>query len=86
MKSPTRTSVRWLNAAQAAEHLGFPTVGAFHTWLCRERQKGTLPLTVHWLRGRMRFREVDLDRCIEAEPQSTSAPQTVLRVLTGGRS
>lgn len=62
--------VPWFTAVQAATYLGFPSVGAFHTWLHRQRKAGTLTLTVHWFRRRMRFRQTDLDRLIEPEAQA----------------
>jgi len=70
-----KTSVAWLTTAQAAAHLGFvksdgsPNVGAFKAWKCRTKQKPRQ----YWLGGRLRFRVVDLDRCVEAEPEQGSA-------------
>lgn len=70
MKSQTKTAVKWFNTASAAVHLGFvdlagqPKLKAFYQFLRTTKN----PPTVHWLAGRMRFREVDLDRCLEPEP------------------
>lgn len=75
MKSATKTHVAWLNTDQAAAHLGFKTTKAFRVWLDRRRASGKRDPKVHWLTGRMRFREVDLDACVDVEPQEkTSAP------------
>lgn len=70
-------TVPWLTSAEAARHLG-KSVGAFHVWLHRKRAMGQ-PVRVHWLDGRMRFRQTDLDRCVEPE----RAPG--LKLVRGGR-
>lgn len=73
--------VAWLSARQAAEYLGFvdnagvTMIKAFYAW----RSKAPNPPKTHWLGGRMRFRRVDLDRCVEVE---TEAPALA---LVGGR-
>lgn len=63
-----------MTSAMAAEHLGFmkdgkPNVVAFAKWIKRERRRPHTRLRIHWLVGRMRFRQVDLDKCVEPEPQ-----------------
>lgn len=66
----------WLTTAQAAAHLGFvdehgqPNVRAFTTWKWRMAQKRT-PVATHRIRGSrsLRYRQVDLDRCVEPERQ-----------------
>lgn len=75
MKSATKTHVAWLNSHQAAAYLGFRTTKAFRVWLDRRRAAGERGPKVHWLAGRMRFREIDLDACIDVQPHEThSAP------------
>lgn len=54
-------TVPWLTADDARQHLGLPTLGAFYTWKHRAKPR------TYWLRGRMRFRQVDLDACVEVE-------------------
>lgn len=81
-----KTSVAWLNSEAAAVHIGLvdaegrPKLGAFHTWVCRARKRG---LKAHRLGGRLRFREVDLDRMVEAEPDAL--PEGKGLRLIGGR-
>lgn len=67
MNSAVR-GVPWLSTKKAAEHLGFPSVAAFHKWIQEERKQPKSKLRVHWLRGRMRFRASELDACVESEP------------------
>jgi hypothetical protein len=80
-------NVAWLSAAAAAIHLGYvferdvvkngvvehkagdPNLNAFYVWKHRAQPK------THWLRGRMRFRVVDLDACVEAEPAPAARPK-----------
>jgi len=57
-----QTHVAWLTADEARQYLGFKTMNAFYTWKCRTRPKA------YHLRGRLRFRQVDLDACVEPEP------------------
>jgi hypothetical protein len=82
-----KTFVTWLDSAQAAQHIGLvdadgnPKLAAFHVWVWRARKRG---LKVHRLGRRLRFREVDLDRCVEAEPDALPESKS-LRVLRGGR-
>lgn len=70
-------SVPWLNSEQAAKYLGLvdadgnANLPALHTFVHRARKTGRL--RVHRLGGRLRFREVDLDRAIEAEPEPLPA-------------
>lgn len=66
--------VGWLTADQAREYLGLPTLAAFYVWKFRAKPR------TYRLRGRLRFRQVDLDRCVE-EALPASQP---LRVV-GGR-
>lgn len=71
--------VKWMTSAQAAVHLGFvksdgsPNLNAFLVWKHRAKPRA------YRLRGSLRFREVDLDACLE--PEDVAAP---LR-LVGGR-
>lgn len=73
------TGVQWLTSELAAIHLGFVNpdgtakTAAFKTW-CQRRKPRT-----YWLDGRKRFRVVDLDRCVEIEPD------TPMRVVRGGQ-
>lgn len=68
-KAPTSPGhVEWLSSELAAVYLGFadpvtgaPKMTAFETWKARAKPQQ------HRLRGSLRFRRVDLDRCIEAE-------------------
>lgn len=58
--------VEYLRSEDAALYLGFttkegkPNLAAFKTWRWRFKPK------TYKLAGRLRFRRVDLDRCIEA--------------------
>lgn len=82
--NPKARGVRWLNAEAAAVHLGFadaqgrPKMRAFYSW----RQRATRPPKTHWLAGRMRFREVDLDACVDVVAPESARP---LRVIRGGQ-
>jgi len=86
---PSSSGVRWFSTAEAATHLGFvkpdgtPKLQSFYMFLQVERQRKPRRLTVHWLHGRMRFRQVDLDACLEPEPETAAAAP--LRVMRGGR-
>lgn len=66
-------TVAWLSAEQAAVHLGYvhadgtPNLPAFYQWKHREKPRAFR------LRGRLRFRQADLDRCLEPEPQVVAA-------------
>lgn len=78
-----KTHVEWLSARQAATHLGFvddagePQMNRFYVWKHRHRPK------THRLGGSLRFRVVDLDRCIEAEPEPLPASKRLK--LVGAR-
>lgn len=72
-------TVPWLNTERAAEHLGFPNVRAFRKWL--ERQPTDRPRR-HYIGRRLRFREVDLDACVES---ARTVEQPVKLTLVGGR-
>ena len=69
--------VAWLSSAQATDYLGFPSQKAFLRWL--ERKPGTLRR--YRLGRRLRFRQVDLDSCVE-EVLDAVARLTLVR---GGR-
>lgn len=63
-------TVAWLTCQQAAVYLGYvradgtPNMNAFYIWKRRAQPKA------HRLRGAgLRFRQVDLDRCLEPEPR-----------------
>lgn len=60
--------VAWLDTRSAAAHMGFRTVSAFHKWLQGERKSGRTRVKVYWLGNKMRFREANLDACMEPEP------------------
>lgn len=83
MKSATKTSVAWLSAEQAALHLGFvdaagqPEMRRFYKFLQRHKPKA------HRLGRSLRFRQVDLDACVEAEPEKKAG---ALTLLAGGRA
>lgn len=68
MKPETR-GVPWLTVEEAARHLGFkkkdgsPSVRAFYVWLQRAARKPK----VHRLGRRLRFRQTDLDACVEVQ-------------------
>lgn len=79
MKSTTKTHVAWLNTDQAADYLGFPSGAAFRRWL--ERCPAEQRPSVHWIGSRMRFRAVDLDKCVDVEP----AAVPTLTVVRGGK-
>jgi hypothetical protein len=72
--------VAWLTSAQAAVHLGYvhedgsPNLGAFAVWKHRARPRA------YRLRGRLRFKQVDLDVHLQPEAQPTR-----LRVVGGQR-
>jgi hypothetical protein len=53
--------VGWLTADQAREYLGLSTLAAFYVWKCRAKPR------TYRLRGRLRFRQVDLDACVTNE-------------------
>lgn len=74
--------VAWLSSAQAAAHLGFRTLKSFHRWL--ERQPADSPRR-HYLGRRLRFRQVDLDVCVESDPQAVDAVTPLRLVSKGGR-
>jgi len=89
VKSATRRTVEWLTASHAAAHLGYvkedgtPNLSAFYVFLHRERKRTDSRLRTHWLRGRMRFRRVDLDACLEEQPRVESRGS--LRLMRGAR-
>jgi len=66
--------VPWLSSEQAAIHIGYvkpdgtANLDAFYMFVSRERRKPKTRLRVHWLRGRMRFRQTELDALLEPEP------------------
>lgn len=76
--------VAWLSARQAAIHLGFvddrgePQMNRFYVWRCRHQPR------THRLGSSLRFRAVDLDACVEAEPEALPAGKG-LRVVGGRR-
>lgn len=74
-KPAVMAPVRWLSAREASAYLDFPSVVAFHRWAQRERRKAQPRLRVHWLGRRMRFRQVDLDACLEPEPMRSDRPR-----------
>jgi hypothetical protein len=82
-----KDTVAWLNSEQAARYIGLVDadgnvkLGAFHVWVHRGRKRG---LKVHRLGGRLRFRAVDLDRVVEAEPAPVPASKA-LRLVGGAR-
>jgi hypothetical protein len=80
MKSATKTCVPWLTAADAAEYLGFGTgplaLRRLYDFRRRHRPK------THRLGSSLRFRQVDLDACIEVEPD-VIAP--ALKAIAGGK-
>jgi hypothetical protein len=59
--------VAWMTSAQAAVHLGYvhadgsPNLGAFAVWKHRAKPRA------YRLRGRLRFKQVDLDACVTNE-------------------
>lgn len=59
--------VAWLTSEQAAQHLGFPNAKAFRKWL--DRQPAHRPRR-HYLGRMLRFRQVDLDACVETVPET----------------
>lgn len=61
--------VSWMNVEQASVHMGFRTIAGFESWVRRELADSKTPLRVYWLRGRRRFRQVDLDACVELDPR-----------------
>ncbi len=77
-------AVEWLSSRSAAIRLdyvhedGTANLNAFHQFLHRERKRKGSKLTVHWLRGRMRFRAVDID----ALNQPEAAPARIAIVRT----
>ena len=87
MKSETRTHVEYWNPERAAIYLGYThtivqdgvviqtaNLTAFRAFLYRCKPK------VHWIAGRKRFRQIDLDRCVEA-PQE----ERQLSLVRGGK-
>lgn len=72
-------TVPWLTADEARQHLGLPTLNSFYVWLHRERKRVPKKIRVSWLRGRMRFRETNLDACMEPEREVT---RTTLRMVS----
>ena len=65
--------VAWLSSEAAAIYLGFvdaegtPTMNAFYIWKHRYQPRA------YRLGGRLRFRQVDLDRMVEAVPVRASS-------------
>ena len=79
MKPETR-GVPWLTVEEAARHLGFKSVGAFHTWMYRAKKDPNVTAPrVHRLGRRIRFRQVDLDKCVEEERDSEPRLRLVQR-------
>jgi hypothetical protein len=62
---------------------GDVNVDAFYQLLYVERRRSPQRLKVHWLRGKKRFRRVDLDALLEPE---SGAPSQGLRVVAGRTS
>jgi hypothetical protein len=63
---------------------GDVNVDAFYQLLYVERRRTPRRLTVHWLRGKMRFRRVELDALLQPESESESSSEsasTGLRVV-----
>lgn len=56
----------YLTAAEAAAHLKFPSLGAFHTFLYRRRKAGRA-VTTHRRNGRLLFRLSDLEAALTVE-------------------
>ena len=75
-----KTSVAWLSTEQAAEHLGFKTLRAFYRFL----ETSSRPPRRHYLGRRLRFRQVDLDACVEVALDTNSA-RPRLRIVNRGR-
>lgn len=79
MKSEAN-GVPWLNSYDAAKHLGFTepdgtvNTGAFLKWLARRPKHRPRR---HKLGRMLRFRQVDLDACIETLPETTKALRLV---------
>lgn len=71
--------VAYLNAKSAAAYLDFPSVRAFYAWLARPGRKPKR----HYLGRQLRFRQVDLDACVESiRTEDAAAPLTL---VAGGR-
>lgn len=69
MKRTAPQGVAWLNAQQAADYLGFPSINAFQKW----RRASKRPPKTHWIGNQTRFRAADLDRAVDVEPASQPA-------------
>ena len=65
----------YLTAPEAAAHLKFPTVAAFHTFLYRRRKAGR-PVTTYRRNGKLLFTVADLDAALTVE----QAPKHLRRV------
>lgn len=93
--NPAKNGVDWWNAERAALYLGFvkwevrdgvvigtPAMGAWKSYYYRDIER-TEPVT-HWLLGRMRFRQAELEPLIEraAAHQQQAEP---LRGIAGGK-
>lgn len=85
-----KSHVEWLPAEIAAARLGFVEADgtvklhAFYCWLSRERKQGR-GITTHRIGRRLRFRAVDLDRGVEAEPEPVPVGKGLQLVSRGKR-
>lgn len=68
--------VGWMDLEQARDYLGFRTTEGFRGFVRRELADPKPRLKVYWLRGRRRFRQVELDACIEEQPRPTARQKT----------
>jgi hypothetical protein len=64
---------------KVVHHAGDVNVDAFYQLLYVERRRSPQRLKVHWLRGKKRFRRVDLDALLEPEAETASSVRVVGR-------
>lgn len=56
----------FLTSPEAAEYLRFPSMGAFRTFLWQRRKDGN-PVPTFRRRGKLLFKQVDLDATLDVE-------------------
>jgi hypothetical protein len=59
-----------VRGGEVIHRAGDVNVGAFYQLLYVERKRTPRRLTVHWLRGKKRFRRAELDKLLEPEPEA----------------